>query len=584
MASAIQNDADNLEAALSLLDEYVTHDRDSIREENSFNDYHEIADLCNEVKCTVEQLETEGFNRTLFLSHLPPETISFFASLFARSQKDEYIYKLEEKLKQTENELKEMIEKRNHLELERIQLLDKVAELQIQLARVHQQDAKSEQNGPRRILPLQTSSPLGPVSTSKSPMNRALLSPDEGIEGTSLHSDSRPSSRSSSSSCPFSPSRSVNHLTTPRFKIEPERKGPKALSTPNLNDFETNSGTSGSSFERSKNNKSLRKIFSSIRLRAGDMKSPKISRAIPHCGQPAGLELSSGSVRTWGQTETISWLKELGLGAYSTRIQNGECLLGDPEKSLGMSNPFHQKKLRLALRGLNNPEPGSELDVMWVCSWLDDIGLPEYKKAFHDNLIDGRMVNLLTIDELMSLGISSQLHYLSIKRGIEVLRMNDFNRGTMVSRPSYDGKAEPVERWSLFRIMEWLRSIELAEFATNLRGTGVHGGLIALEPGFGGEHFATLLQMSQKKTLLRKHLHNNFEMLLDDEQQQSKKDFIVRLGMPMPLTARLKRRKKQSGFSLAGRRSSNSNKDDELVCPLNLGKRRPSISIMPPDS
>jgi len=80
--------------------------------------------------------------------------------------------------------------------------------------------------------------------------------------------------------------------------------------------------------------------------------------------------------------------------------------------------------------------------------------------------------------------------------------------------------AEPVERWSLFRIMEWLRSIELAEFATNLRGTGVHGGLIALEPGFGGEHFATLLQMSQKKTLLRKHLHNNFEMLLDDEQQQ----------------------------------------------------------------
>ena len=81
----------------------------------------------------VEQLEAEGFNRTLFLSHLPPETISFFASLFARSQKDEYIYKLEEKLKQTENELKEMIEKRNHLELERIQLLDKVAELQIQL-------------------------------------------------------------------------------------------------------------------------------------------------------------------------------------------------------------------------------------------------------------------------------------------------------------------------------------------------------------------------------------------------------------------------------------------------------------------
>ena len=90
----------------------------------------------------------------------------------------------------------------------------------------------------------------------------------------------------------------------------------------------------------------------------------------------------------------------------------------------------------------------------------------------------------------------------------------------MLSRPTYDGKAEPIERWSLFRIMEWLRSIELAEFATNLRGTGVHGGLIALEPGFSGEHFATLLQMSTKKTLLRKHLMNNFEMLLSDDQLQ----------------------------------------------------------------
>ena len=75
----------------------------------------------------------------------------------------------------------------------------------------------------------------------------------------------------------------------------------------------------------------------------------------------------------------------------------------------GLKEATRQKKLRLALRGLNNPEPGSELDVMWVCSWLDDIGLPEYKKAFHDNLIDGRMVNLLTIDELMSLGVSSQV-------------------------------------------------------------------------------------------------------------------------------------------------------------------------------
>ena len=91
------------------------------------------------------------------------------------------------------------------------------------------------------------------------------------------------------------------------------------------------------------------------------------------------------------------------------RIQNGETLLSEAEKVLGISNPFHQKKLRLALRSLDITEGNIELDVMWICSWLDDIGLPEYKRAFHENLIDGRMINLLTIEELMMLGVTSQV-------------------------------------------------------------------------------------------------------------------------------------------------------------------------------
>ena len=68
MASAIQNDADNLEAALSLLDEYVTHDRDSIREENSFNDYHEIADVLaiSAVVCNIMLLNSQSTSRIQF--------------------------------------------------------------------------------------------------------------------------------------------------------------------------------------------------------------------------------------------------------------------------------------------------------------------------------------------------------------------------------------------------------------------------------------------------------------------------------------------------------------------------------------
>jgi hypothetical protein len=29
--------------------------------------------------------------------------------------------------------------------------------------------------------------------------------------------------------------------------------------------------------------------------------------------------------------------------------------------------------------------------------WLEDIGLPQYKDSFRDNLVDGRMLNYLTV-------------------------------------------------------------------------------------------------------------------------------------------------------------------------------------------
>lgn len=35
-----------------------------------------------------------------------------------------------------------------------------------------------------------------------------------------------------------------------------------------------------------------------------------------------------------------------------------------------------------------------------------------------------------------------------------------------------------VTQWTNHRVMEWLRSVDLAEYAPNLRGSGVHGGLM----------------------------------------------------------------------------------------------------------
>lgn len=35
-----------------------------------------------------------------------------------------------------------------------------------------------------------------------------------------------------------------------------------------------------------------------------------------------------------------------------------------------------------------------------------------------------------------------------------------------------------VVQWTNHCVMEWLRAVDLAEYAPNLRGSGVHGGLI----------------------------------------------------------------------------------------------------------
>lgn len=40
-----------------------------------------------------------------------------------------------------------------------------------------------------------------------------------------------------------------------------------------------------------------------------------------------------------------------------------------------------------------------------------------------------------------------------------------------------------ISQWTNHRVMEWLRSVDLAEYAPNLRGSGVHGGLMVRGAG-----------------------------------------------------------------------------------------------------
>ena len=61
-----------------------------------------------------------------------------------------------------------------------------------------------------------------------------------------------------------------------------------------------------------------------------------------------------GGIPMWDRTQAIRWLQGLDLGQYADKVKDGSSIVSDPEKSLGMTNPFHKKKLRLAIRALDD--------------------------------------------------------------------------------------------------------------------------------------------------------------------------------------------------------------------------------------
>ena len=61
--------------------------------------------------------------------------------------------------------------------------------------------------------------------------------------------------------------------------------------------------------------------------------------------------------------------------------------------------------------------------------------------------------------------------------------------------------------------MEWLKEVDLAEYAPNLRGSGVHGSLMVNERKFNDELLADLLAIPANKTLLRRHLRYRLDKI-----------------------------------------------------------------------
>ncbi|XP_032449830.1 liprin-beta-1 isoform X5 [Lynx canadensis] len=349
-----------------------------------------------------------------------------------------------------------------------------------------------------------------------------------------------------------------------------------------------------------KKSRGIMKLFGKLRrsqsttFNPDDMSEPEFKRggtratAGPRLGWSRDLGQSNSDLdmpfAKWTKEQVCNWLVEQGLGSYLNSgkhwIASGQTLLQasqqDLEKELGIKHSLHRKKLQLALQALGSEEETNhgKLDFNWVTRWLDDIGLPQYKTQFDEGRVDGRMLHYMTVDDLLSLKVVSVLHHLSIKRAIQVLRINNFEPNCLRRRPSDENSITPseVQQWTNHRVMEWLRSVDLAEYAPNLRGSGVHGGLMVLEPRFNVETMAQLLNIPPSKTLLRRHLATHFNLLIGAEAQHQKRD-AMELPDYVLLTATAKVKPKKLTFSNFGNLRKKKQEDgEEYVCPMELGQ------------
>ncbi|XP_078457790.1 liprin-beta-2-like isoform X3 [Lampetra planeri] len=363
-----------------------------------------------------------------------------------------------------------------------------------------------------------------------------------------------------------------------------------------------------------KKGKGIRRLFGRLRRTqsaglAGEVGGPEKEflrgglRATvgPSLGWPRNLRRAGSReletpFASWGVEQVCGWLSELGLGACvglaRQWVVRGDTLLRatteDLERELGLKNPLHRKKLTLALQALGSGEAvgTDDLHHTWVTRWLDDVGLPQYKEQFHEARMDGRMLHYITTEDLLLLKVTNLLHHLSIKRAVQVLRLNHFQPDCLIrSAPEGKSSTTGVYRWSNQRLMEWMKQIDLAEYATNLRGSGVHGGLLIFEPRFSVETLASLLSIPPSKTLLRRHLSTSFSLLVGREAQRAKREVMDTAHYsPLSTTAKVKPkrlvfaalgggRRRKGGCSGGGGGSTGILEDpEELLCPLELGR------------
>jgi len=201
-------------------------------------------------------------------------------------------------------------------------------------------------------------------------------------------------------------------------------------------------------------------------------------------------DLEEVDFANWETWKLHQWMDTQGLGIFGQKLPAGwtgaNILKLDIAglEQLGIKHPLHVKKLVLALRNAGQEDtPGSLHCDTWVLPWLTEIGLPQHVPAFREAMVDGRVLNWLTYEDLRVLKVRLRLHAVSIMRAIELLRECNFDPNYLNSS-RIDNTTRPAEvmYWTHQNVKQWLSSNYFAEYTPALKESGIHGALIIKEP------------------------------------------------------------------------------------------------------